>query len=142
MGNGEYRVTQRYQFDKGELKVNGADSEEYSTEKVLTYKDGNPEPIDEIRYKHDNWSNHTLPVVQRTMRDENGVTHYILDRSTGYGVEYSGYDSKGNKVPGKDQIVRVIGKDNKVLAEYSGEDIENALLAPVHNETDRYSQPL
>ncbi len=142
MGNGEYRVTQRYQFDKGELKVNGADSEEYSTEKVLTYKDGNPEPIDEIRYKHDNWSNHTLPVVQRTMRDENGVTHYILDRSTEYGVEYSGYDSKGNKVPGKDQIVRVIGKDNKVLAEYSGEDIENALLAPVHNETDRYSQPL
>lgn len=142
LGNGEYRVTQRKAWKDGKTYNVGAQAKEYHTETVETYKDGNPEPVDVIRYSHDNWSNRQEPVVQRTVRGENGVTHYILDRSTGYGVEYSGYDANGNKVPGKDQIVRVIDKDNKVLAEYSGEDIENALLVPSRNNTDSHAQPL
>ena len=142
LGNGEYRVTQRKAWKDGKTYNVGAQAKEYHTETVETYKDGNPEPVDVIRYSHDNWSNRQEAVVQRTMRDENGVTHYILDRSSGYGVEYSGYDTNGNKVPGKDQIVRVIDKDNKVLAEYTGEDIENALLVPSRNNTDSHAQPL
>ena len=139
---GEYQVTQRYQMKSGELQVAGANAEKYHIESVATYKDGSPEPVDVIRY-FENYLGGQDAVVQRTMRDESGnLTHYILDRGTGYGVEYSGYDAKGNKVPGQEQMIRIIDKNNNVLQTYTGEEIENALLAPATNETSRHSQSL
>lgn len=140
-GNGEYRIIQRLEFQNGKLVPVGANAKNYGIQTIASYRDGNPEPIDLIKI-HSGWMGEEA-VVQRTMVDEDGnITHYLLDRKTGYGVEFAGYDRNGEKIAGQEQVVRIINKDNVVLAEYTGEDIDNARLVPSYNNTDSYSKPL
>ena len=140
-GNGEYRIIQRLEFQNGKLVPVGANAKNYSIQTIASYRDGNPEPVDLIKI-HSGWMGEEA-VVQRTMVDEDGnITHYLLDRKTGYGVEFAGYDRNGEKIAGQEQVVRIINKDNVVLAEYTGEDIDNARLVPSYNNTDSYSKPL
>ena len=138
-GNGIYKVSQKYVFDDGKMKPVGSDAEEYRIAIVSEYKAGSSEPVDVIRYSNNSYGNVSL-VVQRTIKaDDGSVTHYLLDHSkNGINIEYSGYDYTGKKVQGKEQAVRIIDKDNNVLAEYKGEDIENALLAPSPYSTDNF----
>ena len=135
--NGEYRVTQRLKSENGKSVPVGHNAESFRVETVTVYKAGSVEPVEHTKY----YNGHS--VAQRTVRDGENLTHIIYDRGTKYGVSYSGYDAKGNKVPGQEQSVSIIyGDEQKVLATYTGEDLENAMLAPIHNTTDRYASSL
>ncbi len=134
---GEYKISQKIKFNDGKAVPAGHDATEYSIETVATYKNGNAEPAEVVRY-HKN-----EPVVQiATMDDSGNVTLSLYDRQTELGVEFCGYNRAGEKVAGQKQTVRIINKDNKVLKEYTGEDVENARLVPRRNTTDEYSAPL
>ena len=134
---GVYEVTQNGVVKYGKITNVPSTEENFDIQTVSIYKDGNPEPVEVTKYYKNS------PVAQRTVRDGENLTHIIYDRGSKYGVSYSGYDAKGNKVPGQEQSVSIIyGDEQKVMATYTGEELETALLAPTRNTTDMYASYL
>jgi len=139
----EYQVTQKQEMIHGKLSNINYNVDKYYVKIVSHYKEDSitpNKPIDEIRYYNDMW--HESPVVKRIIRDWNDISLYILDRWNKLWVEFSWYDEKWNKVPNKEQTVRILWENNKTIQIYTWEDIENALLVPENNSTDRYSHTL
>lgn len=139
----EYQVTQKQEMMNGKLSNLNYNANEYYVKVVSKYRENSPtpnKPIDEIKYYNYMWVE--LPVVKRTMRNWDDIKLYILDRWTKLWIEFSWYDEKWNKVPNKEQTVRILWENNKTIQIYTWEDIENALLVPENNSTDRYSHTL
>lgn len=139
----KYQITQKQKMLHGKLMDVDYNSDDFYVKVVSRYdeKSLEPKPTDEIKYYHNImwWDN---PVVKRKVRDEDGIKYYILDRWTKLGVEFSWYDETWNKIPNKEQSVRILWEDNRTIQIYKWEDIENALLVPNTNESDRYSNNL
>lgn len=139
----EYQVTQKQEMIDGKLSNISYDSNSYYVKIISHYKENSStpsKPIDEIRYYNNMW--HESPVVKRTTREWDSITHYVLDRWTKLWIEFSWYDEKWNKIPNKEQTIRILWENNETIQSYTWEEIENALLVPENNSTDTNSHTL
>ena len=145
----EYQVSQKQDMKWEKLSHIDYSSADYYVKTVSSYKKDSPEPtkpFEETKYYYDKYfgfgEDSLDPVIKKIIRNADGIKYYIFDQLTGLGVEFSWYDEKWNKIPGQEPMVCILWKDRKIIKTYTWEDIENALLVPALNETDKYSRRL
>ena len=133
---GGVNITSEFIWKNGELHRIACGTAEAQLTEVAFHETGNKVPSMITRYAKRN------PVAQRMIREGGTIKHYILDRTSGYGVEYLGYNQLGDAISDSKQVVNIINSEGTVLKTYVGEEIENALLVKEWASHDSYSKRL
>ncbi len=139
---GVYEVKQKSEMRHGDLKNIDYLNGKYDRVTTTTYKDGSTAPTSIKRDYFDSYHRRKKPQTVTTQFNDDGIVHTYKDASSGYKIEYRGYDANGNKLSKDSPNIKIFDENNSLVNEFSGQEIEDALLVKPWSASDEYTQPL